>query len=109
MKKIQAKPEFKTTGNGANAKITRIQPNMQKCGTFALDGMGTLASDTCDPQFHSHTFVSLEGLTPAEAADAIEKINAQGKRSTDLSYWDIVIETVGQRRLAALLSEFMGY
>lgn len=98
MKKLQAKPDFKMTGNRANAKITRIQPNVQKCGTLVMDGMGSLAN------------VSIfDGMTPAEAADAIKKINAQGKRRTDLSYWDIVIETVGQRRLAALLSEFMGY
>lgn len=98
MKKLQAKLEFKTIGNGANAKITRIQPNMQKCGTQVMDDMGSVDN------------VSIfDGMTPAEAADAIEKINAQGKRSTDLSYWGTVIEKVGQRRLAALLSEFMGY
>jgi hypothetical protein len=123
MKKIQSNPIFKAAGNAlADAKITRIDPNMQKCGILVQDGMGTLINDMCDPLFHTHTLVSFEGLTPAEAAEAIEKINAQGKtfdRDTALAVLmyalcdeisrDTVIETFGERRLANLMSEFMGY
>lgn len=125
MKKLQAKPEFKTTGNAANATVTKdpVVVTTRQCGTAAVDVDSMLkghartmqmasvvnsiaratkrpviwvdefqAVATDDPQQHSHTLVSFEGLTPEEIVEAIRAINE--RPGID---WD------------ALMSEFMGY
>lgn len=125
MKKIQDKPEFKTTRNAADAKITKAPfvVTTRQCGTAAVDLDNMLkgharntqlaslvnsiaratkrpviwvdefqAVATDDPQQHSHSLISFEGLTPEEIAEAIRAINV--RPGID---WD------------ALMSEFMGY
>lgn len=155
MKKIQDKPDFKHTRNGANAKVTKAPflVTTRQCGTAAVDVDGMLkgharniqlasvvnsiaratqrpviwvdefqAVATDDPQQHPHPLISFEGLTPEEIVEAIQAINVKGAggpvdRSLSMQLLvgmfmddiarDTLIETMGEKRLVALLSEYM--
>jgi hypothetical protein len=63
---------------------------------FVQVGMGDFTQGFADQARHAHELVSFDGMTPAEVADAIQKINAKGATS-------------GLKRLETLLSEFIGY
>lgn len=85
-----------------------------------VDEFQAVATD--DSQQHSHPLISFEGLTPEEIVEAIQAINVKGAggpvdRSLSLQLLagmfmddiarDTLIETMGEKRLVALLSEYM--
>ncbi|BFI96291.1 MAG: hypothetical protein RSP_18010 [Rhodanobacter sp.] len=127
MKKLQAKPEFKTTGNEANAKITKAPAivTTRQCGTAAVDVDGMLKGHARNIQLASvvNTIarVTKRPVIWVDEFQAVATDDSQQHSHTLVSFEGLTPEEIVEAIQAinarpgdpinwdALMSEFMGY